>query len=276
MLKGIDVSSVQGVINWYAVKASGIDFAIVKCYQGNDFCDPFFARNIAEAKAAGLKTACYQFPYPLRTDPAHPNRDPISQANLHFKASRGEITFIDCEWPAPIDFPKWSVDAAFIRQWLLTYLVEYERLSGRKPLIYSYPDWAAHVYFELNPEFADYKLWIASYGTTTPPIPKPWNSYAIWQTGQGKLPSGAPVDLDICVDPSVFGNQLVSTQGAPKTPQDAPPIFTSQDPVPVLKTPPDPLPGPANGIPAPPPPAAPNANFWQTFVNALAHLFGGK
>ena len=59
MLKGIDVSTYQGSINWSAVKASGIDFAIVKATQGRAvnsnsylFTDRQFAANVTGAHDA--------------------------------------------------------------------------------------------------------------------------------------------------------------------------------------------------------------------------------
>ena len=38
-LKGIDVSAWQGQIDWDAVKADGIDFAILRCGYGIDLAD---------------------------------------------------------------------------------------------------------------------------------------------------------------------------------------------------------------------------------------------
>lgn len=61
--KGIDVSKWQGVIDWQAVKASGIEFAILKA-GGSDagfYRDPQFERNYAGAKAAGIPVGAYYF-----------------------------------------------------------------------------------------------------------------------------------------------------------------------------------------------------------------------
>lgn len=54
-LKGIDVSTWQGVINWPQVKAAGIQFAIVRAGRGTSR-DKYWEKNYAGAKAAGVRT----------------------------------------------------------------------------------------------------------------------------------------------------------------------------------------------------------------------------
>ena len=61
MIKGIDVSSWQGNIDFAKVKASGIDFVIICAGYGretrqNDNC---FELNYRNAKAAGLDVGAY-------------------------------------------------------------------------------------------------------------------------------------------------------------------------------------------------------------------------
>ena len=62
-MKGIDVSKWQGNVIWASVKASGIDFAILKC-GGSDsgfYTDPKFEQNYNEAKAVGMPVGAYYF-----------------------------------------------------------------------------------------------------------------------------------------------------------------------------------------------------------------------
>ena len=59
-LFGIDVSKWNKDIDWEAVAASGVDFAIIRCgYRGSKTGalveDPYFRQNIEEAQAAGIK-----------------------------------------------------------------------------------------------------------------------------------------------------------------------------------------------------------------------------
>ena len=61
--KGIDVSHWQNDIDWNAVKADGVEFAIIKA-GGSDsgfYTDSKFRINYAEAKAAGIAVGAYYF-----------------------------------------------------------------------------------------------------------------------------------------------------------------------------------------------------------------------
>lgn len=204
-ISGIDVSVVQGSVDWNAVAASGVAFAIIKCYEGNDGIDSMFSANIAGAQAAGLKTAAYNVVYPLPTNNVDANRDPVDQATLHYNASAGQILCVDVEWPAPQDWSTWGINASFINQWLISYMQQLSKLSApRSPIIYSYPDYVTAVGF--SQELAQYPYWAASYDVSTPEIPAPFTDWLIWQYGggTGKLPDGAPVDQNYVRDLSLW------------------------------------------------------------------------
>ena len=42
-IKGLDVSSIQGIIDWNAVAAQGYQFAILRCGVGNNGIDSMFS-----------------------------------------------------------------------------------------------------------------------------------------------------------------------------------------------------------------------------------------
>ena len=63
MIKGIDISHWNGEIDFNKVKASGIEFVIIKA-GGSDrgfYTDPKFKENYEKAKAAGLFVGAYYF-----------------------------------------------------------------------------------------------------------------------------------------------------------------------------------------------------------------------
>lgn len=210
MINGIDISSVQSNVDFKAVAASGVKFVIFKCGNGNDGSDPNYSRSLAAAQAVGLLCATYHFVYPLPPDTTHPTRDPVLQAEMHYKACKTDVVAIDIEWPEVQDFAKWGCGPKQINDWCLRYLKRYTELSGKKPIIYTYPYFAKAINF--SQEFAEYPLWIASYGKDKPDIPNPWNNYVIWQTtgGGGKLPNGAPVDTDVVKDLSLWNKDVSS------------------------------------------------------------------
>lgn len=204
MIKGIDVSGIQGIVDWQAVANAGYEFAICKNGNGNDGCDSTYGRNITGAKNAGLKVGCYNVIYPLQTDPTHPNRDPVGQATMHFNNSNGIVGMADLEFPAPADWNKWNINAAFINEWTQEYLAYYAQLSGQTPFLYSYPYFFNAVNF--TSAITLFPLWIASY-TNVPVIPHPYQLWSIWQASGGTvmLPgTTTAVDEDFISDPSVL------------------------------------------------------------------------
>jgi lysozyme len=240
-IKGLDLSSIQGSnIDWAQLYSLGYRFVFIRACIGNDFNDTDYVANMKGAQAAGLKSAPYLFLYPLCTDPNHPNRDPKDQAALHYKfVGNTQAAAIDLEWPYQNQWKTWGIDANFITQWLLTYLQEYERLSGVRPIIYSYPSFLEAL--NLPQSFADdYKLWIASY-TATPVVPKPWNDWAFWQQSGGteKLPNGIPVDIDVAKDLSLWDAAFPITPPIVMAPANPiPPTVPTVPVAPVVPTPP--------------------------------------
>lgn len=63
MVKGIDVSSWQGIIEWNKVRDDGICFAIIKAGGSDAGCyiDKRFYENIAKATTAGIPCGAYYF-----------------------------------------------------------------------------------------------------------------------------------------------------------------------------------------------------------------------
>lgn len=258
----MDISIVQGQVDFKALKNSGVEFVIIRCGVGNNGIDAKYTTNVAKAKAAGLKVMAYHFIFPLPPLASQPLRDPIKQAQYHFNAAQGELAACDYEWPEPQDRVKWGCTADQMNQWCLDYLQEYERLSGRKMVIYTYPYFAYTGNFP--PAFAQYPLWIASYATS-PSIPHPWTSYVLWQNtgGGGRLPTtGVPVDTDLAKDLSLWDTVV-----------NPPPVEV----LPIHQ--PDPLPVPLTlptivitGDPPPPPVVKPSAKpgfllyVWQEFM----------
>ena len=59
--QGIDVSNWQGIINYSAVRNSGIEVVYIKSSEGQSYIDPYFETNYTNAKANGLKVGFYHY-----------------------------------------------------------------------------------------------------------------------------------------------------------------------------------------------------------------------
>ncbi|GMB02270.1 GH25 family lysozyme [Pelosinus sp. IPA-1] len=68
MMKGIDVSENNGVVDWQAVADAGIEFVMVRSSYGLYSKDSMFVENVNAAHAAGLKVGAYHYSYALNND----------------------------------------------------------------------------------------------------------------------------------------------------------------------------------------------------------------
>jgi hypothetical protein len=73
-LRGVDVSSYQGSIDWSSAKSSGIAFGFAKATEGDTLEDSTFAANWAGMKSAGVVRGAYHF--------FHPSESATAQASF--------------------------------------------------------------------------------------------------------------------------------------------------------------------------------------------------
>ena len=96
LLKGIDVSYAQGVIDWEKVKASGlVDFAILRAGYGKETSqvDKQFERNYSECKRLGIPVGAYWYSYATTAAEAE------QEANVCLQTIRGK----QFEYPVAFD-----------------------------------------------------------------------------------------------------------------------------------------------------------------------------
>ena len=60
-VRGVDVSSYQGEIDWQVLSGQGIQFAFIKATEGSSLVDPRFDFNYKEARKTGLRVGAYHF-----------------------------------------------------------------------------------------------------------------------------------------------------------------------------------------------------------------------
>lgn len=60
-VRGADVSSYQGDIEWPVLSSQNIDFVFIKATEGSSFVDPYFTYNFSEAQKCDLSVGAYHF-----------------------------------------------------------------------------------------------------------------------------------------------------------------------------------------------------------------------
>ena len=191
---GPDVSSWQHVdgrlINWFAVRGSGNAFAMLKATEGLSYVNPYFVPDSLLMRAAGVARGTYHY--------ARPNLPPEPQAALYSTVVLGQNGTLDLPPVLDIENSGGLPPAALIN-WTHRYLDTVPSLTGRLPIIYTYPRfWRTAM--ANSSQFTRYPLWIADYsGKAQPDIPGGWPTWTFWQTtDSGTIPGIAgPTDVNV-------------------------------------------------------------------------------
>lgn len=183
---GIDVSRYQGAINWKKVKASGVDFVIMRASIG-DHEDAMFANYIKGAKEAGLMVGVYHYLF------AETPADAVTEAKLFIKT----ISPYAIDFPAVLDFEEPSQQQNLTnaeRTKIATVFMNEVKRAGYYPMLYTNKSWAVG-YLDME-KLADYEIWLAEWHAEATYE----GAYGIWQyTPRGRVSGiGGDVDLDVC------------------------------------------------------------------------------
>ncbi|WP_068499790.1 GH25 family lysozyme [Paenibacillus kribbensis] len=188
--QGIDVSRYQGKIDWKAVKADGISFAFIKASQGQRYVDPTFISNAKGARAAGVLLGAYHFVDATSVEAAKAEARHFAEVlNQVGGAKTLDLTPVMDYENNPGNLSKKLISAV-----ALAFLLELERLMGRKPIIYTGNAFAAN----FNASLGGYPLWIARYSETRVPTDTAaWKQWDIWQYSDSGKVAGIKGNVDL-------------------------------------------------------------------------------
>ena len=193
--RGVDVSKFQGTIDWNAVKADGIDFAIIRCgYRGYGSGklveDSTFRQNIQGATAAGLKVGVYFYSQAINEEEAVEEASMVLSLVGGYSLPMG--VYYDTE-QVGTDVGRADGISAAQRTACAVAFCETIRNAGYTAGVYSYASW---FYNALNfANISKYRIWIAQYRDTLSFSYR----YNIWQyTSKGSVKGiSKPVDMNI-------------------------------------------------------------------------------
>lgn len=180
-IKGIDVSGWQGEIDFRKVKASGIEFVIIKAGYSTATVDTF-ERNYANAKAAGLHVGAYWYSYAKTVD------EGLAEAKACLKAVKGKQfdypIFFDVEEQSQFQKGK-----DFCTKLVETFCGELEKNGCFTGLYMSRYFLENYISESARKKYA---IWVAEYSSKN----RYKGDYGIWQYGTGKV-SGISGDCDM-------------------------------------------------------------------------------
>lgn len=202
--QGIDVSEHQGRIDWNAVKASGIDFAILRVGFGapswGGRVDYQFNRNISECERLGIPYGVYIYSY------AFDNQQAADEASMVIDCLSGRNprlpVYYDLEDKTIIADGRQSGIAS--RAQIFCNKIS---SAGYKPGIYANLNWFNNILTDPVFKSGSWDHWIAQYNSQCHYT----GSYSFWQyTSRGKV-SGISGNVDMnyaYVDVSLYYWQL--------------------------------------------------------------------
>ena len=154
-MKGIDISTHNGSIDFNAVKNSGVEVVIIKATEGVDFVDNRLQEHYVKASSTGLHIGFYHF--------MSEKTNPVQQANDFWDAIKDKkFDVIPC---LDIEVNNYGRSATQITDRCLEFINRFKELSGQDCMIYT------GGYFgrdNLDSRIKGYKGWIAHYGVDYP------------------------------------------------------------------------------------------------------------
>ena len=189
---GIDVSAHQGKINWAQVRASGVEFAMIRCgFRGQTagaiYEDQYFKTNVAGAVANGIKVGIYFYSTAVNEQEA------LEEAAWVVK----KISTYRITYPVVYDFEDFgayrcvNVGGTQATSNALTFL-NYVKANGYEPMMYANKN---DITTKLSRSSFNCKFWLAHYTSQTDYK----GSFNMWQyTSKGSVPGIAGnVDMNI-------------------------------------------------------------------------------
>ena len=171
MLKGIDVSTYQGNVNWEKVKPN-IDFAIIRCGYGSDIKeqdDDKFARNVAECEKLNIPFAVYLYSYATTEEMVDSE---VAHALRLIGNHKPFCVYIDMEDKSMAGLGKATLTAHAKR------FCEAVKAKGFKVGVYANQNWFRN-YLDVKSLYnAGYSIWCAKYSDAVPNIAA---EYDVWQ-----------------------------------------------------------------------------------------------
>lgn len=191
--KGIDVSYHQGEIDWQAVAADGVEFAIIRVGirgygTGKVVLDEMFEQNIQGAINNGIKVGVYFYSHSINQEEVEEEVNLVLEQIAPYKIT-GPVVY-DAEKVSKSRTSSISMEG---RTAMAVTFCEAVKAAGYRPMLYLNLDTAFTV-FDLT-QLEQYDKWFAHYGTD---MYYPYD-YKIWQYSESGRVNGisSAVDLNI-------------------------------------------------------------------------------
>lgn len=190
MRNGFDISVYQGVIDWTQVAGAEMDFVFIRAQVGTTV-DTLLQNNLNGAKSVGLEASVYHV--------VHEDISGETQAgaflDLLAAMQRPRLPVV-----LDIERPMYAGNTDAHRRTLEHARVMTMQLeaAGYRVMIYTGAWWWNPASVDVDVSWAvPLDLWVATYGTQAPLLPRGWSEWRFWQyTSSGRI-SGISGNVDL-------------------------------------------------------------------------------
>ena len=179
-VRGMDVSSWQGNVNWQAAWRHGARFAYVKATEGTHYRNPYFTQQYEGSYRVGMIRGAYHFARPNISSGGRQARFFVLHGGGWSRDGKTLPGALDIEWN-PYGRPCYrKTDRGMVR-WIRAFSKVYHRRTGRWPVIYTATRWWSRCTGNLGDFTRTNPLWVARYARTPGSLPYRWKYYTFWQ-----------------------------------------------------------------------------------------------
>jgi GH25 family lysozyme M1 (1,4-beta-N-acetylmuramidase) len=207
---GIDISHHNELLDWAAIKTSGVSFVFIKISEGVGTPDNKAKEHANNAIKFGLRIGYYHFCRPDKRNGESVISDATAEAEEALQVIAGlqkpDLPLVlDLEdqkmWDAPLGKQDYFL-------WVTTFLKRIKEMASTDCILYSRKEYLDR---KLPPDhnLGKYKIWVSYYPSKPDAnnvlCPIGWKDWAIWQyTEKGIIGNSNNIDINILKDSTLF------------------------------------------------------------------------
>jgi GH25 family lysozyme M1 (1,4-beta-N-acetylmuramidase) len=187
-VRGIDVSSHQGKVNWKRWWRKGKRFVWIKATEGTGYRNPYFNQQYNGSWKRGFIRGAYHFALPNRSSGAAQARYFSRHGGGWSNDGRTLPGVLDMEYN-PYGSTCYGLSRAKMAKWIRSFTKVYHAKWNRWPVIYTSTSWWNRCVKGSVSRTSP--LWVARYAARPGRLPHKWRSWRVWQY------SSSPIDKNV-------------------------------------------------------------------------------
>lgn len=191
-VKGLDVSSYDGSVNWSSRWSDGRRFVWVKATEATSYTNPYFSSQYTGSAAQGFIRGAYHFAIPSTSTSSAAAQEKYFSAHGGGWSGDGKTLpgALDLEYNPYSGGDCYGLTKAQMQSWITVFSNDYFNQWGKYPIIYTSASWWSECVGQATAVTSHDPLWTARYASSVGALPSGWSTHTAWQY------SDSPYDQD--------------------------------------------------------------------------------